>query len=558
MPIRDLESRIVVKGMILKGQLDLYSMIRNTIDARKKNEKLLFKILKNGKNSEFGKKHDFASIKTIEDYRRQVPITTFEDYEEYAQRTINNNEQNLLTSLPIISFVETTGTTGHKKFIPITQKDVNIYTKYTVTRMLATAEEYHRKHGNPKKPFRGMFISPAFDRKLPNGMIVSNIPDIAAKQLGFLYPYILNVPYKKLFKKEEIDFKYLDIRFALEDRDTLYIFSVFFRGIMVIVDYLKKNWQILVDDIENGTINEISEANEETLALLKKTVKPNPKRASELRKEFEKGFDETLFSRIWPNMEVICGLGTGAFASFCEESRNYTKGIPYDFSIYGASEGLFGAVDKLEDTKTLLLIDSCYYEFIPVDDETKVLSLDELEENKEYEIIITNQAGLYRYSFGDVIKVVGFRNECPYVQFSYRKGYLLNLTGEKTTEEQVNIVVNEVASKAGCSVNGWAVHVCSDALPYHYEILMENNAGIDLSGFSDIAEEKLKELNLRYSDMRRINMIGKITISNLESGTQEGWINRLIEKGAPVTQVKPARILSSDESREFYIKRIRK
>ncbi|MBR0418502.1 MAG: GH3 auxin-responsive promoter family protein, partial [Erysipelotrichaceae bacterium] len=78
----------------------------------------------------------------------------------------------------------------------------------------------------------------------------------------------------------------------------------------------------------------------------------------------------------------------------------------------------------------MVSIDSCYYEFIPVDDETKILSLDELEIGKEYEIVITNQAGFYRYRCGDVIKVLDYLNYCPYINFSSRKGTLLNITGE--------------------------------------------------------------------------------------------------------------------------------
>lgn len=552
MTARDVLSRMIVSAMIVKGRMDLNTMIQNTVDARRINEKLLFRILKKGKDSEFGRKHHFDEIKTVEDYRRLVPISTYSGFEEYVMRMINNNETNLLTTSPVISYVETTGTTGNRKYIPITQEDVNIYTKYTVTRMLATAENYQKGRGTKKRPFRGMFVSPAFDRKLSNGMMVSNIPDIAAKQLSFLYPYILNTPFKKLFKREEIDFKYLDARYALEDRDNLYIFCVFFRGVTIIYDYIKDNWETLVEDIEKGTVSDLALANEETRALLEKNVKPNPERAAELRREFEKGFDSTILNRIWPNMEVICGLGTHAFAEFAERARSFTENIPYDYSIYGASEGLFAAVDEVENTRQLMLLDSCYYEFIPQDDDTKVLNIDELEIGKEYELIITNQAGFYRYSFGDIIKVVGYRNTCPYVEFAYRKGALLNLSGEKTSEEIVKNAVEEVSRASGCEITSWAVMVSSDAYPYHYEILIENPEGRDLSTYCVTAEETVRKLNPRYDDMRGFNMIGPIGISNLKKGTQDEHINFRVKAGAPITQVKPIRILSKQEDVEFF------
>lgn len=553
---RNMLSHLFMQIMIIKGHLDLANMHKNARHARKRNEVLLFDILARGAGSEYGQKYHFNQIRTIEDFRRMVPITTYDDYKEYIGKMMKGSTKNILTTLPIISFAETTGSTGEKKFIPITQKDVNIYTKYTVTRMLATADNYHKKHGTRKKPFRGMFISPAFDRVLENGSLCSNIPDIAAKQLGWMYPLILNVPFPKLFKKEEIDFKYLDTRFALEDKDNLFIFCVFFRAVPIIIDYMKQNWQILVTDIETGSVSDIAHADEKTLAMLKKKIKPNPKRAAELRCEFEKGFDETLLQRLWPNMEVICGLGTQAFERFCRLARNYSKGIPFDFSIYGASEGLFAAADELETTRQLILVDSCYYEFIPIDDDSKILSLNELQTGKEYEIIITNQAGLYRYSFGDVIKVMGYQDECPYVEFSRRKGYLLNFTGEKTTEEQIEQVVSTVGKEAGLKLDKWAVTVSMESLPYHYDLLIENNQNVDLQPYSELADKMLQKLNLRYADMQKADMIGRLRICNLEYGTQDAYMECLIYRGAPITQVKPVRILRSDDSQKFYQSRI--
>ena len=134
--LRDLLSVVVVKAMILKGYMDLHSMQRNTVNARKKNEKLLFKMIKWGKNTEFGREHHFSEIKTVEDYRRLVPMATYADFDPYIQRMIND-EKNILTSLPLVGYAQSSGSVGKRKFVPLTQPDINIYTKYTVTRMLA-------------------------------------------------------------------------------------------------------------------------------------------------------------------------------------------------------------------------------------------------------------------------------------------------------------------------------------------------------------------------------------------------------------------------------------
>lgn len=554
--LRDLLSVVVVKAMILKGYMDLHSMQRNTVNARKKNEKLLFKMIKWGKNTEFGREHHFSEIKTVEDYRRLVPMATYADFDPYIQRMIND-EKNILTSLPLVGYAQSSGSVGKRKFVPLTQPDINIYTKYTVTRMLAIADKYCRqKTGRGLRAARGMYTGPAYDDFLPNGLLCSNVPDVAGRQLGFLYPYFINIPFNHLFNVKDIDFRYINSRLALEDKNCLFLFSVFFKDVSDYMRFLEKNWRQLADDIEKGVISDFARPTPETRKKLEKVLRPKPERAEEIRREFEKGFDETIIHRLWPNMSVISGIGTSVFAPFAKLVRKNTKGIPYDFSIYGASEGLFAACDEMESPKQLLLVDSCYYEFLPVEEKDKVLSLDELEVGKEYEVVITNLSGLYRYRIRDIVKVVGFRNECPYVQFSRREGQLLNVTGEKTTEEHISAVIKEIAKAADCYILDWVVYTRLDEHPYRYVLLIENREGKDMREYEALADQILNGVNPRYKYFVEMNKIGKIELGNLTPGTNKEWMKKQIAKGAPTTQVKPVRILDTPEKEEFFKSRI--
>ncbi len=551
-----------MKAMIVKGRMDLGSMHRNTVDAVKKNERLLFKILKANRSSEYGRRYGFDEIKTVEEYRRRVPVTTFDDYEGYVRRMIDGNEDNLITSLPLVGYAQSSGSVGARKFVPITQPEVNVYTRYTVTRMLALADRYQREHfGHGMKLGRGMFTCPSFDDVLPNGLPCSNIADVAAKQLGFIYPYILNQPFSKYFNETEADSKYLNFRFGLEDKNTTYIFGIFFKEFIGLVQYLEKNWRTIVDDIEKGTVSELSRATPEALEKLLPVLRPNPGRAAELRAEFEKGFDETLFKRIWPHMSAVCGIGTSTFAPFAKKLRNYTGGVPYDFSIYGASEGLIAAVDALESPKQLLLVDSCFYEFIPMEDGEadggeRFLGLGELEVGKEYEIVITNQSGLYRYKCGDVIRVVDYMNECPYVQFSFRKGQLLNMTGEKTTEEHMAAAVKAIEREAGCTITDWAAYNRLEDEPYYYVLLAETNPPVDLAPYSGFAHETLMRVNPRYAYFFQQGAYAPIVIRNQLPGTHAAWAERKHGRGAAEYQVKPVRILDTEEKEEFFLSRV--
>ena len=555
---RDILTKVIVGAMIRKGYLDIHSMHRNAMHARARNEKLLFSILRRNKDTEYGKKYHFEEIRTVEDYHRLVPVTDYHDYEKYIDRMVYQGETNLITSRKVVGYAQSSGTVGGRKYVPLTQPQINVYTKHTVTRMMACADKYLRRNCDRRlRPGRGLYTNHAICDYLPNGVLSSNVADVAARQLGFLYPYILSNPYRRLFTQYEAEFRYVNTRFALQDRNTMYVFSVFLKMFTDLMIYLKKHWETIVDDIEKGTVSDIANATPEVLEMLRAKIRPDPVRAAELRREFEKGFDATIVPRIWPNMSAICGIGTSTFEQFYKLSRTMTGDIPYDFSIYGASEGLFAAVDELNSAKQLMLVESCFYEFIPTDDESKVLCIDELEAGKEYEIIVTTQSGLYRYKCGDVIRVVDYLGECPYIHFAYRKGQLLNLAGEKTTEEHMQTAVDRIAEEAGCRILNWTVDSVITAQPCHYLLMLENDEGKDLREYTQYADQVLREINPRYEHFTDRGVLGKVQIVNLEPGANTAWI-RDKEKtgGTSVSTIKPVRILDTDAKKAFFGARI--
>ncbi len=236
---RDLLTRIIVGLMIRKGHMDIHSMHHAAENARRKNEALLFRILKKNRDTEYGRRYRFSEIKTLDDYRRMVPITGYHDYEEYIDRMIHRDETNLITTCPVIAYAQSSGTVGGRKYVPLTQPQVNVYTKHTVTRMMACADAYlRRNYGRRLKPGRGLYTNHAIYDYLPNGVLSSNVADVAARQLGFLYPYILSNPYKRLFTQYEAEFRYVNTRFALQDRNTMFVFSVFLKMFTDLMLYL--------------------------------------------------------------------------------------------------------------------------------------------------------------------------------------------------------------------------------------------------------------------------------------------------------------------------------
>ena len=553
-------SRIAVKALILKGAADYSNMMKNTRNPRAVNEKLLLDIVRRNRNTEYGKLHNFKDIHSIQDYKRMIPVQRYADFSPYIERMYYDNEQNLLTAAKAVGFARSSGTVGKPKLIPKTNRDVGIYTRYTVTRFLYLADKYLKDQGERHMvPARGLNLLTRYDLFSPHGLPATNVGDIPARRYFFIFPFILVIPLGKQFASDEIDIKYAFSRYALEEEKLSYIFYVFSKGVAELIEYIRDNWQMLADDIEKGTIDESIRVRDDIHKRLNAITHPNPQRAADIRRECEKGFDETILHRLWPNLSVISAIGTSpVFEGYTATIHKYSKGIPYDYSIYGSSEALMAAAIACDNSDQVLLPDSCYFEFVDPDDEKAetTLNIDELEVGKDYEVIITNQSGMYRYRFDDVIRVTGYCNNCPTITFVQRKGQLLNVTGEKTTFEQMGVAISRLEELTGTAIKEWAVFVDKGEKQHRYGVLLETEENKNLGGYAEQFEEILREVNPQYLYYEGNDLIDPPVILQQRPGSHDEWKNARIAAGASESQVKPMRLLDTDDKREFFISRI--
>ena len=548
--------------MVLKGNASLRSLEKSSLAPMEENLALLKKIICENKDTEFGKKYHFDEIETIDDFKRLVPPSVYDDYAQDMER-VKAGEENVFTASKILGFSRTSGSSGMPKYIPATVPSLQAYVKYTWTRALALGAKALKEQGKSYHPGRGVFLSPATNELLPNGMPCSNIAEIGAREYGTFYPYILTVPNRNLFDMHDGDYIYNIYRFALADEDVTFIFSVFFSINVSQMSYLRENWELIVDDIEKGTINEKIDLKPEVRETLSKLIRPMPERAAYLRKQFQQGFDDTLFKRLWPHMTVLCSIGNASFKPAADYIRQFSKGIPFDFSIYGASEALIGACYELENTDMQLLTDSCFYEFVPEDafdneekDGLQTLTLDQLEQGKKYEILITTQAGLYRYHLKDVIEVKGFRNKCPLISFVYRKGQLFNVAGEKFSEEDARNTIERLEEVHGIKVDHWLFYQDDSVVPNRYALAVECDADLDWDACIDELEEYMGYYNKRYPSQRAKCFISRMIVRQQQPGTHDAWAQLCISRGASAAQIKPVHTLDTQEKRDFFLQRM--
>ena len=556
--LREFVTSLAMRLMVFKGNSSLRHLEKASKDPMGENLALLKQIIRKNKNTEFGRAHHFSEIRSIEDYRKYVPESGYEDYAQDMER-LKNGEKNILTASKVLGFSRTSGSSGVPKYIPATSASLKAYVKYTWTRALALGAAEMKKQGRRYRPGRGVFLSPATNEHLPNGLPCSNIAEIGALEYGKFYPFILTVPTKQLFDVNDGDYIYCIYREALADPRVTFIFSVFFSINVSQMAYLRKNWQTIVDDIGTGRVSDSVKLKPEVRARIEKHAKPMPARAAYLREQFEQGFNETLYKRLWPDLAVLCSIGNASFKPAADHIRSMAKGVPFDFSIYGASEALVGAVYELESTDMQLLTDSCFYEFIPYDEDSgahTVLTLDQLEAGGKYEILITTQAGLYRYKLKDVIEVKGFRNKCPLISFVFRKGQLFNVAGEKFSEEDARTAIEMFEKAHGVEIDHWFFYQDDSVMPSRYALVVESDADVDWDACIDELEGYMGACNRRYTGQRGKSFIERLIVQKQIPGTHDAWAARCIAQGASAAQVKPVHSLDNDVKREFFLSRI--
>ncbi len=552
---------LIINAIKLKGTKDVHSLKSNCKNANAVSRNLLKSIIEDNKNTEYGKKYHFDEIHSIEDFKKKVPLSTYDDYAPYIERMVEKGERNLLTTYNIVQYAETSGSVGVPKKIPVSDKSMKIYTKYTISRVTKLANDWLKKNrGHGLKIGRGFNQLEIVDRRLPDGTPLGNISGSAAKSYKMLFPYYLTSPIPVLYPDGYMPMMYLKIFYALKDRGTSFLFSVFMSNLVDMMVYIENNWQSLCDDIRNGTFSESVQIDEETVKKLAPYTKPDPARADELEAEFKKGFDTPIIPRIWKQMNFICTIGTGGFAAYTERMRSYSGDVPIDFSIYGASEAMMAACTEVESPEFALLNDSCFFEFLPADapaGSTDTLTIDQLEVGKDYEIIITNLSGFYRYCIKDVVRVLGYEGESPKITFAYRKSQLLDIAGDKITEEMMDKTVAAFGKHINSHITDYCVYINRSVSPAHYEVLVEPDREMDPSKCEEyglILEEYLGQINPVYKECLDTNEIAHAVLYLQQPQTHALWRDFKMMQGTSVNQVKPVRVLDTPQKKDFFYK----
>jgi len=550
------------KLMECLGYLAYRNLLKQSRDVRSIQEKFLISNIVKNKDTEYGKDHQFDTITTIPIFQNMHPLTKYNHYKPYVDR-IKNGDLTVMTADAPLQLAVTSGTSGQSSLLPTTN---HIFTRFFLSGIALLFQRLNESHPEWTTLQRSMklYYTPRWkftDTGLRIGPNSSN-PD-SAKRIYHLY----STPppaYRILSEPEAL---YIHLLFGLTDPNIGIIESNFASTVYTGLKSLECSWQDLVQDIENGTIKKDLDISQDVRLELEKELKADPQRAEELRKEFEQGFDN-IVRRIWPNMNLVLCTTTGSMEMYYKALKSkYLKEVPTYSPIYGASEGLLGVnlFPDRPDSRYCLIPDAQFFEFIPqenMDDEnpqTKLLH--EVNKGEVYEVVVSNGSGLFRYRLGDVIKVTEFLNELPIIQFLYRKGQILNLHGEKLSEQIMWRCLQKMEVDLGgedsviklkdYTVAESVLHNSESASP-HYIVFLEIEEGNLPQNVPEVLDDILQDEHAVYKSFRVKGSIGQLQIVQVASGTFQKLKAHILETSmASSNQFKVARVLKKKELVQF-------
>jgi len=436
-------------------QIELFLKYPNEVQ-----EELLLNLIRTAEHTVIGKQYGYSSIKSYQEFIERVPVSTYEDIEPLIERT-RTGEQNVFWNTPIKWFAKSSGTTNSKsKFIPVSN------------------ESLQNCHYNASKDLLSLYLNNNEESQLFTGKSL---------RLGGS---------KQLYEDNNTFFGDLSAILI----DNMPIWAEFSSTPSNKVS-LMSEWETKIPAIINETIHEnvtsFAGVPSWMLVLMNKTLEATGK---------------GNLLEIWPNLEVYFHGGV-SFEPYRDQYKKILPGSGFQYyEIYNASEGFFAIQDLNNSSDLLLMLDyGIFYEFIPMDTfgtpEQKIVRLSEVELNKNYAIVITTNAGLWRYMIGDTVR---FTSLNPYrIRVSGRTKHHINVFGEELIVENTDKAIAKACKMTNSEVIDYTVapvFMEGKEKGAHEWMVEFKNPPQNVADFRQILDDTLQSLNSDYEAKRLNNM----------------------------------------------------
>ena len=482
-------------------QIDLF--LKYPIDVQ---EELLKGLINKAKHTEIGNQYDFNSIKTYTDFAERIPITTYEDNESNYERA-RKGESNIFWPTPIKWFAKSSGTTNAKsKFLPVSNESLEDC-HYAASKDLLCL---YLNNNPDSELFLGKSLRLGGSKELykENGTVFGDLSAIL----------IDNMPFWAEFSSTPSN------------------------EVSLMPDWETK-MQAIVDETINENVTSLLGVPSWVLVLLNQVLENTGR--------------NNLFE-IWPNLEVYFHGGV----SFDPYLEQYKKLLPKNnflyYETYNASEGFFAIQDRNNRKELLLMLDyGIFYEFIPMDtyDSTKeiIIPLSEVKLGKNYAIVITSNAGLWRYKIGDTVR---FTSINPYrIKVTGRTKHHINVFGEELIIENAEAALRKAAKLTHSEIVDYTagpIFMEGKEKGAHEWIIEFKKYPDDIDTFNQLLDAFLQEVNSDYEAKRYRNITLKFPkIHTARKDLFKDWLKQNDKLGG---QHKIPRLSNSREFLEELLK----
>jgi len=435
-------------------QIDLF--LKYPIDVQ---EELLKGLIYKARLTEIGNQYDFNSIKNYQDFAARVPVTTYEDNEAAYERA-RKGESNIFWPTPIKWFAKSSGTTNAKsKFLPVSNESLEDC-HYAASKDLLCLY----LNNNPESElFLGKSLRLGGSKELyeQNGTIFGDLSAILIDNMPF-WAEFRSTPSNEISLMSDWEFK----------------------------------MQAIVDETRNENVTSLLGVTSWILVLLNNVIETTGK--------------NNLFE-VWPNLEVYFHGGV----SFDPYVEQYKKILPKNsfryYETYNASEGFFAIQDRNKSKELLLMLDyGIFYEFIPMEtydsSDEKIIPLAEVEIGKNYAIVITTNAGLWRYKIGDTVR---FTSINPFrIKVTGRTKHHINVFGEELIIENAEMALRKASKLTHSEIVDYTagpIFMEGKEKGAHEWIIEFKKQPDDVSTFNQLLDAFLQEANSDYEAKRYNN-----------------------------------------------------
>jgi hypothetical protein len=516
-------------------------------------ERILHDIMRRQADTGFGRDHHFASIRTPGDFRHNVPVAPYEYHEPYLARVRQGEHRALLAEPTIHMFALTSGTTATRKFIPVTPQYLLDYKRgWNMWGMKA----FQDHPGIKVRPIVQM-SSDWQEFRTESGVPCGSVSGLTATMQKRFIRFLYCVPACVGCIKDPLAKYYTALRLSVH-RDVAMIVAANPSSLVNMARIGDQEKERLVRDLHNGTLDSHLDVPGPIRDQLARKLR---KRRVDRARELEEIIRRTghLYPRdYWARECVIGNWMGGSVGLYLRQFPQYFGNMKVRDIGLLASEGRM-TIPVADGTPSGVLdITTHYFEFLPEAEADSVnpitVGAHELQEGRTYFILPTTSYGLYRYHISDLVRVTGFFNRTPLLEFLSKGAHFANLTGEKLSEYHVTGAMKDVLGSLGLTVNSYSVAPCwHDEQPY-YGLFMERGdvasreQGLRLAAALD---RRLQEVNIEYASKRDSLRLGPIRLQLLADHTWQAWDRqRLAKTGGTLEQYKHPCLIADLRFRE--------